>query len=105
MIAHRYLTYGGKIATVAIAGVAVLVASLLAATYAVALCGSSLRGVAIDVVFGGVALAIVGTLGFVLIRLSWSLRALMGVTLLVVSFLLLPRPTCAAEPQTTTDCQ
>jgi hypothetical protein len=104
MLIHPHLLLASKIAATAIAGVAALVASLLAAGYAVALCGSSLQGAAVGIVFGGMALAMLITLGFVLMKLSWSLRALVGATLLVASFLLLPQPVCAAESHATAEC-
>ncbi|WP_157214650.1 hypothetical protein [Polaromonas sp. CF318] len=105
MPASHYLSSIGKAATVTIAGAAAVVVSLLAALYAVMLCGSALGGTAIGVVFGLVALAMLVALGYGFWRLSWPLRALVGIALLAGSFLLLPRPTCAAKPQATIDCQ
>jgi hypothetical protein len=105
MPASHYLSSIGKAATVTLAGAAAVVASLLVALYAVMLCGSSLGGTAISVVFGLVALAMLAVLGYGFRKLSWPLRALAGIALLAGSFLLLPRPTCAAKPQATMDCQ
>jgi len=105
MPAPQYLSSIGKVATAALAGVAALALSLLTALYAVVLCGSSLGGTAISVVFGLVALAMLAVLGYGFRKLSWPLRALAGVVLLAGSFLLLPRPICAAQPQASTDCR
>lgn len=105
MPAPPYLLLAGKVATATLAGAAALAVSLIAAFYAVALCGSSLRGTAISVVFGTVSLLMLAVLGYAFRKLSWPLRALVGVALLAGSFLLLPRPACAAKPQATTNCQ
>lgn len=105
MPAPRSLSLAGKVATATLAGAAALVVSLLTALYVVALCGSSLTGTAISLVFGLVALAMLAVLGYGFRKLSWPLRALAGVALLAGSLLLLPRPACAGEPQATTGCQ
>jgi hypothetical protein len=104
MTLHPYLLNSGKVASVVIAGAAALLVSVLAAFYTVALCGSSLQGAAISVVFGVVALAMLAVLGYGFRKLSWTNRMLVGVALLACSFLLLPRASCAAEDQTTTGC-
>lgn len=104
MTLHPYLLYSGKVASVVIAGAAALLVSVLVALYTVALCGSSLLGAAISVVFGVVVLAMLAVLGYGFRKLSWTHRMLVGVALLACSFLLLPRATCAAEDQTTTGC-
>jgi hypothetical protein len=104
MTLHPYILYSGKVASVAVAGAAALLVSLLAAFYAVALCGSSLQGTTISVVFGAVALAMLAVLGYGFHKLSWTHRMLVSVAFLACSFLLLPRPTCAADDQTTAGC-
>ncbi len=104
MTLHPYLLYSGKVASVVIAGAAALLVSLLAAFYTVALCGSSLSGEIIGVVFGAVVLAMLAVLGYGFRKLSWAHRMLVGAALLACSFLLLPRATCAADDQTTTGC-
>ena len=104
MTLHPYLLYSGKVASVVIAGAAALLVSLLAAFYTVAICGSVLPGEVIGVVFGAVVLASLAVLGYGFRKLSWAHRMLVGVALLTCSFLLLPRPTCAADDQTTTGC-
>jgi hypothetical protein len=105
MLAPRYLLFAGKVATATFAGAAALAVSLIAAFYAVALCGSSLRGTAVSVVFGTVSLLMLAVLGYAFRKLSWPLRAAVGAALLAGSFLLLPRPVCAEALQTTTDCR
>lgn len=104
MTLHPYLLYSSKVASVVVASAAALVVSLLAAFYLVALCGSSLQGITIGVVFGLAALAIFAVLGYGLRKLSWGYRMLVGVILLAASLLMLPRPTCASENQTPTGC-
>lgn len=104
MTLHPYLLYSGKVASVVIAAAAALLVSVVAAFYTVALCGSSLQGAAISVVFGVVVLAMLAVLGCGFRKLPWTHRMLVGVALLACSFLLLPRATCAAEDQTTTGC-
>jgi hypothetical protein len=78
MLAPPYLLFAGKVATATLAGAAALAVSLIAVFYAVALCGSSLRGTAISVVFGLVALAMLVALGYAFRKLSWPLRAVVG---------------------------
>lgn len=103
--APQYLLFAGKVATATLAGAAALAVSLLAAFYAVVLCGRLVDDRAISVVFGLVALAMLAALGYGFRKLSWPLRAVVGVALLAGSFLLLPRPVCAEASQTTTDCR
>lgn len=105
MPASQYLSFAGKVVTVMLAGAGTLVVSLLTAFYAIAICGGTLGGTAISVVFGLVALAMLALSGYGFRKLSWPMKALAGAVLLAGCFLLLPRPACAAEPQATMDCQ
>lgn len=93
MTLHPYILYSGKVASVVIAAAAALLMSVLAAFYAVALCGSLLQGSATSVVFGVVVLAMLAVLGYGFRKLLWTQRMLVGVALLACSFLLLPRAT------------
>jgi uncharacterized membrane protein len=104
MTLHPYLLYIGKVASVVIAGTAALLVSVLTASYAVALCGSSIQGAAIGIVFGVVVLAMLAVLAYGFRKLTWTHRMLVSVALLACSFLLLPRATCADDYQTTTGC-
>ncbi|MDO9334534.1 MAG: hypothetical protein Q7T57_08450, partial [Dehalococcoidales bacterium] len=86
MTLHPYFLYSGKVASVAVAGAAALFLSLLTAFYVVALCGSSLQGTTISVVFGAVALAMLAVLAYGFSKLSWPHRMLIGAALLACSF-------------------
>ena len=97
MTLHPYLLYSGKVVSVAIAGAAALLMSLLAAFYTVVLCGNSLQGATITVVFGAVVLAMLAVLSYGFRKLSWAYRMLVGAAILACSFFLLPRATCAAD--------
>ena len=103
--APQYLLFAGKVATATLAGAAALAVSLVAAFYAVVLCGRFVEDRAISVVFGLVALAMLAALGYAFRKLSWPLRAVVGAALLAGSFLLLPRPVCAEALQATADCR
>jgi len=94
----------GKAAALALAGGGALAVSALAAMYVVMLCGRAVSGWIALALFAFVALAALAALSTVLKRLIWSGRAALGVLLLAGSFLLLPRPTCAAEPSSQVGC-
>jgi hypothetical protein len=104
VIPLRYLTFAGKIAAGMVAGLGALTVSALAGIYAVVLCAGSIQGVAANWLFLAVVLTALICLGLALSRLSWSWRAVVGVLLVAGGFMLLPRPSCAAEPESHVEC-
>lgn len=100
----RLMEITGKGAAVLLAGAGSFVMSLLVAGYVVAICAGSVRGAGIAALFGGVALGVCTVFGFLLVRVTWPWRAVIGIALIASSFLLLPRPTCATEQQLNVEC-
>jgi hypothetical protein len=100
----RFIAIAGKGAATLLVGAGTVAISLLVAGYVVALCAGSVRGIGAAILFGGAALGVCAAFGFFLVRVAWPWRAVIGIALIAGSFLLLPRPTCAAEQQSNVEC-
>lgn len=94
----------GKTAVVAVSGLAALGAALLSGMYAAVMCGGPAGGGTAVAVFAAIGLAVAVTLVVALVKLSWRLRAVVGMALLAGVVLLLPRPTCATETGSHIEC-
>lgn len=94
----------GKAAVVAVSGLAALGAALLSGMYAAVMWGAPAGGRTAVAAFAAIGLAVAVTLVVALVKLSWRLRAVVGVVLLAGVVLLLPRPTCATEKSSHIEC-
>jgi hypothetical protein len=94
----------GKVAVVALSGMAALGAALLSAMYATVIWGWPSSAAMAFAVFAGTGLAVGAVLVVALVKLPWQLRAVVGVVLLAGVALLLPRPTCATEASSHVEC-
>lgn len=94
----------GKILSVCAACFAALAASVLVAGYAVMFSADWARGTPAYVIFAAIGLPIFSLFGFIFLRMSWPFRAALAILLVAICFSLLPRPSCAAEPQASSDC-
>lgn len=99
-----YATLAGKAVAAFLSGIGALVASALFGMYVILLCAGPLGNVATGVLFAGVVLLVLTALVLGLRKLSWTWRAAIGVLLIAGSFLVLPRPTCAAHTQSNEGC-
>jgi len=90
-----------KLATLLVAGIGVLSASLLLAMLTTMLLGA--QDVA-RMLFPFVTLLLIAALTLMLKRLAWRWRAVAGLLLLTCSFMLSPRPICATASTPQTGC-
>ena len=94
----------GKAGVVVVSGLAALGAALLSGMYAAVTWGGPAGGGTAVVAFAVIGLAVALTTVVALVKLSWRLRAVVGVVLLVGIVLLIPRPTCATETSSHIEC-
>lgn len=90
-----------KLATLLVAGVGVLSASLTLAMLTTVLLGSHDFG---WLLFPFITLLLIAVWILLLKRLAWRWRAIAGLLLLAGSFMLLPRPTCATTSTPQAGC-
>jgi hypothetical protein len=94
----------GRLSSWLLAGAGALMAATLAGAYTLALGAPHLHDGQAIAAFVGAALLALSLLGIAMWRLPHFAKAAVGVLLLVASFLLLPRPSCASEKPGTVDC-